>query len=129
MVSVPEVSVCRLSGVHVSAAPELAGGAELDDELELPQPEAATARAMKATARSLLIISGTSRKRGRGSAADYHGTGARPVVDRTPAPCLPHPTGHCENVISGAVHVAWNGGDSGDERNTCVPIGGGAWNT
>jgi hypothetical protein len=57
IVSFPEVRVCRLAGEQSAAPPELAGGAELDDELELPQPDAATARATKATARSLLIIS------------------------------------------------------------------------
>ena len=56
-----------LAGEQSAALPELAGGAELDDELELPQPDAATARATKATARSLLIISCTSRKRGHGN--------------------------------------------------------------
>src|SRR6476469_1714164 len=100
MVSVPEVSVCRLSGVHVSAVPALDGGAELDDELELPHADAATARPTKATARSLLIMSCTSRKRGLGSAAAYHVRVPGPWLTGHPHRGLPHPTGHCENVVN-----------------------------
>ena len=54
IVSFPEVSVCRLAGEQSAAPPELAGGAELDDELELPQPDAATAKATKATDQELV---------------------------------------------------------------------------
>ena len=42
--------------ISLDEAKRLNPDAELDDELELPHPDAATARATKATARSLLIM-------------------------------------------------------------------------
>jgi hypothetical protein len=56
IVSVFAVSVLLLAGEH--AAPVDAGGDdEPGEELELPQPDAASAKAAKAITRSFLIIS------------------------------------------------------------------------